>query len=72
MTHWWTTLTPASVLMDDPRTEILHVRFTKAERERLRDIAKAEYLDQSVWARQTLLQAMDAWKPPTERKPRKS
>jgi hypothetical protein len=56
--------------MDDPRTEILHVRLTKAERARLREIAKAEYLEQSVWARQAILQAIDAWKPPSDRKPR--
>lgn len=56
--------------MNDARTEILHVRLTKRERARLGEVAKAEYLDQSVWARQAILQAIDAWKPPGDRKPR--
>jgi hypothetical protein len=69
VTRWWTAFTQVE-WMDDPRTEILHVRLTKIERARLRDIAKAEYLEQSVWARQAILQAIDAWKPPVDRKGR--
>jgi hypothetical protein len=45
----------------DPRTEILHVRLTEQERNRLRRAARAEYADQSAWARAALLKALDAW-----------
>ena len=44
----------------EPRTEILHVRFSPEERERLKAAADAEYLDQSAWARRAILLALDA------------
>lgn len=45
---------------DQPRTEILHVRLSPEERERLKAAADAEYLDQSAWARRAILLALDA------------
>lgn len=45
--------------MPTPRSEILHVRLSPEERERLRRAAKVEYLDQSAWARRAILQALD-------------
>ena len=52
--------------MATARTEILHVRLSPEERERLRGLADADHLDQSTWARQAILRAMDNAK----RKPR--
>ena len=45
--------------MSAARSEILHVRLTSDERERLRLVAAAEYLDLSTWARRAILQAID-------------
>ena len=42
------------------RTEILHVRLSETERERLREASEEEYLDQSAWARRAILMALDA------------
>ncbi|HJU65780.1 MAG TPA: hypothetical protein VJ596_08895 [Gemmatimonadaceae bacterium] len=41
------------------RYEILHVRLSEDERERLRLAAKGEYLDESTWARRAILLALD-------------
>ena len=41
------------------RYEILHVRLSEEERERLRLAAKGEYLDESTWARRAILLALD-------------
>ena len=43
------------------RTEILHVRLSTQERERLKQASEQEYIDQSTWARRAILQALDAW-----------
>ena len=43
------------------RTEILHVRLSAQERERLKHASESEYIDQSAWARRAILQALDAW-----------
>jgi uncharacterized protein (DUF1778 family) len=45
--------------MSMPRSDILHIRLTPEERERLRRAAEAEYLDVSTWARRAILQALD-------------
>jgi len=41
------------------RYEILHVRLSEDERDRLRRAAEAEYLDHSTWARRAILRALD-------------
>lgn len=47
--------------MAKPRSEILHVRLSADERERLRSAAEIDYLDQSTWARRAILRALDQW-----------
>ena len=43
------------------KTEFLQIRCTPEDRERLEQIAEAEHLDLSTWARRVLLQAVDRW-----------
>ena len=42
-----------------PKTEFLQIRMTRADRERLQEVAAAEHLDTSTWARQVLLKAVE-------------
>lgn len=47
--------------MTKPRTDILHVRLTDAERERLHVAAEGSHLRDSTWARQAILRALEHW-----------
>lgn len=40
---------------------VLHIRLSFPDEQRLRRVAKEQYLDMSVWARQTLLKALDQY-----------
>ena len=42
-----------------PKTEFLQIRMTPEDRERLQEVAAAEHLDVSTWARQVLLKAIE-------------
>lgn len=44
-----------------PKTEFLQIRMTPEDRERLQEVAAAEHLDVSTWARQVLLKAIEKW-----------
>ena len=42
-----------------PKTEFLQIRLTPEDRDRLNEVAAAEHLDVSTWARQVLLKAAE-------------
>ena len=44
-----------------PKTEFLQIRMTPESRRRLSRVAEADHLDESTWARRTILQALDRW-----------
>lgn len=43
------------------KTEFLQIRCTPEDRDRLEQVAEAEHLDLSTWARRVLLQAVERW-----------
>jgi hypothetical protein len=47
--------------MAKPRTEILHVRLSEEESERLRRAAEADYIKVSTWARRAILRSLEQW-----------
>ena len=42
------------------KDQILQIRLSAQDRERLRKAAKEEYLDASTWARKVILEALDS------------
>jgi hypothetical protein len=48
--------------MDDlmPKDQILQIRLSAQDRDRLRKAAKEEFLDASTWARKVILEALAA------------
>jgi hypothetical protein len=47
--------------MAKPRTEILHVRLSEDELDRLRRAADSEFIKQSTWARRAILKSLEQW-----------
>lgn len=43
-----------------PKTEFLQIRLTPEDRRRIGEVAAAQHLDPSTWARQVLLRALAA------------
>ena len=43
------------------KTEFLQIRMTPEDSRRLSRVAEADHLDESTWARQAILDALDAW-----------
>ena len=43
------------------KTKFMQIRLTPENREQMERVATANYLELSVWARQTLLKAVDEW-----------
>ncbi len=43
------------------KTKFMQIRLTPENRERIERVATANYLELSVWARQTLLKAVAEW-----------
>ena len=41
------------------KTEVLHIRLTTEEKERIRVSAQTKYLDSSTWARMVIMRAVD-------------
>jgi hypothetical protein len=47
--------------MAEARSEIVHVRLSASERERLDRASASDHLAQSTWARQAILRALAQW-----------
>jgi uncharacterized protein (DUF1778 family) len=47
--------------MAEARSEIVHVRLSAEERERLQRAAATDHLALSTWARQAILRALAQW-----------
>jgi hypothetical protein len=43
-----------------PRSEFLQIRVSPEDKKRIRRAADADHLDQSTWARQAILKAVEA------------
>ena len=48
-------------MANKPRTEILHVRLTEEEFDRLRYAAEADFIKPSTWARRAILRSLEQW-----------
>ena len=44
-----------------PRTELIQVRVTPENKERIMRVASALYLEPSAWVRSVVMQAVESW-----------
>lgn len=47
--------------MPQPKDEFVQIRFAHRDRERVREVAAANHLDMSSWARRAILMAVEDW-----------
>jgi predicted transcriptional regulator len=51
-----------------PKSQFLQIRVSPEDKKRVRRAAEADHLDQSTWARQAVLKAVDAWEKSSKRR----
>lgn len=48
-------------MANKPRTEILHIRLSEEEFDRLRRAADFDFIKPSTWARRAILRSLEQW-----------